>query len=194
MTKNVITLVSTNTGKKKSLERALKGLDYEIQALNLDIIEPQFDNIEKIAMFKAQQAYAILKSPLIVNDGGLVIPELNGFPGPYTKYIANTLTCDNILALMKNCKNRDCYLTQCLIYVDHEGKFHKFQDKVLGKIATKVSKTTNPRSWGALWNIFIPKSSTKPLAEISEEKYHSMVRPKAQTNSIWDDLRRHLLG
>ena len=128
MTKNIITFVSTNTGKRKSLKRAIKGLDYKIRTLELDIIEPQFDSIEKIAIFKAQQAFATLKCPLVVNDGGLVIPELNGFPGPYTKYITNTLTCDNILALMKECKNRDCYLVQYLIYVDQKGKFHKFHD------------------------------------------------------------------
>ena len=193
MTKNIITLVSTNTGKRKSLERALRGLDYEIKTLGLDIIEPQFDSIEEIATFKAQQAFSSLKSPLVVNDGGLVIPELNGFPGPYTKYITNTLTCDNILALMKDCKSRDCYLTQCLIYVDQDGNFHKFQDKVLGTIAEEISTASNPRSWGTLWQIFIPKFSEKPLAEISEEEYHTIIRPKAQTNSVWEDLRNYLL-
>ena len=192
MTKKVITLVSTNTGKLKSLERALDGLGYKIQAKNLDIIEPQYNEIEAIAIFKAQEAFKILKRPLIVNDGGLVIPALNGFPGPYTKYITNTLTCENILSLMKGCKNRKCFLVQCLIYVDQTGKLHKFQDKVLGTIAKKVSKQSNPRAWGTLWNIFIPKSSTKTLAEIPVEEYHKTIRPKAQTNSVWEDLRNFL--
>lgn len=193
MTKNTITLVSTNTGKLKSLERALKGLDYEVKALSLDIIEPQFDDIEQIAFFKAQQAFEILKCPLIVNDGGLIIPELNGFPGPYTKYIINTLTCDNILALMKGCKNRNCYLTQSLIYVDQKGVFHKFNDKVLGTIAEEVSSISNYRAWGSLWNIFIPKSSKKPLSEIPEDEYHSIIRPRAQTNSVWEDFKQFLI-
>lgn len=193
MTKNVITLVSSNTGKRKSLENALDGMNYEVQTVNLDIVEPQFDEIEKIALFKAQQAFDILKRPLVVNDGGLIIPELNGFPGPYTKYVTTTLTCENILSLLEGCRNRDCYLTQCLVYVDQKGNFHEFQDKVLGTIAKEVSAVSNPRAWGTLWRIFVPKSSTRPLAEISEEEYHSLIRPNAQTNSVWNDLRNYLL-
>ena len=193
MNKSVITLVSTNIGKKKSLTRALKGLNYKIKTVKLDIIEPQFDDIETIATFKAQQAFNILRCPLIVNDGGLVIPTLNGFPGPYTKYVTTVLTCENILSLMNGCDNRDCYLTQCLIYVDKNGKFHKFQDKVLGTIANSISDIPNPRAWGALWKIFIPKYSMKPLSEISEEEYHFTIRPKAQTNSVWEELRNLLI-
>ena len=78
--------------------------------------------------------------------------------------------------------------------MDQKGNFHKFQDKVLGTIAEAVSTTSNPRSWGTLWQIFVPKSSVKPLAEISEEEYHTIVRPKAQTNSVWEDLRDYLLN
>lgn len=193
MTKKIITLVSTNTGKRLSLERALAGTGYDVELVRLDLMEPQFDDIEQIAIFKAQQAFQVLHKPLVVNDGGLVIPELNGFPGPYTRYITTVLSCENILALMHNCKKRDCYLTQCLIYVDQDGKYHKFEDKVWGTIASEASFVFNPKAWGPLWNLFIPKTSDKTLAELSQEEYHSIIRPRAQTNSVWEDLKNYLL-
>ena len=130
MTK-VITIITSNKGKINSLKVALSGLDYEVKNMNLDLLEPQFDTIEEVAEFKAKQAFDKLKSALLVHDGGLIIPSLNGFPGVYTKYASTTLGPQDFVNLMKEKEDKSCYLTQCLIYVDENGELHKFQDKGL---------------------------------------------------------------
>ena len=79
MSKEIIILTS-NKGNINSLKVALKETDYEVRPLNLDIIELQYDTIKEVAEYKAKEAFKYLQKPLVINDGGLVIPYLNGFP------------------------------------------------------------------------------------------------------------------
>ncbi len=187
--KKKITIITSNKGKINSLKVALQDLDYQVKNINLDLLEPQYDTIEEVTEFKAREAFKQLQKPLIVHDGGLVVPALNGFPGVYTKYVSQTLTPQDFINLMKNKKDKSCYLMQCLIYVDDEGNLHKFQDKLMGEIADDVSATQNKNAWGPLWLIFVPKGANVPLADIPEEEFNQKIRPIAKTNSVWEDLR-----
>ena len=59
------------------------GLD--LKFCKQDIIEIQDEKIEKIAIEKAKSAYTIVKKPIIIEDDGLFIKSLNGFPGQYSQ-------------------------------------------------------------------------------------------------------------
>lgn len=192
MTKT-ITIVTSNKGKIHSLTHALEGLDFEVKSINLDLLEPQYDTVEQVAEYKAKDAFKQLQKPVIVHDGGLVVPALNGFPGVYTKYVSQTLTPQDFVNLMKDKKDKSCYLMQTMIYVDEKGGLHKFQDKLMGKIADYVSTVQNDKGWGTLWQVFVPKGTDKPLAEIPDEEFYNIIRPKAKTNSVWEDFRSFLI-
>ncbi len=191
--KKTITIVTSNKGKIHSLTHALEGLDVQVESVNLDLLEPQYNTIEEVAKYKAAEAFRLLKKPLIVHDGGLVVPALKGFPGVYTKYISSTLTPQDFVNLMKDKQDKTCYLTQSMIYVDEKGELHQFQDKLMGKIADKVSTVDNDKGWGMLWQVFVPKGADKPLAEIPEDVFYNQIRPLAKTNSVWEDLKSFLI-
>ena len=88
-----------NPRKVLSLKKALSDLPIDIIQYTGELLEPQKDNIKEVALSKARQAFSVLKDSVIVNDGGLVIPSLNGFPGPYTKYIDNVfINCAFVFA------------------------------------------------------------------------------------------------
>ena len=82
-----INFITSNQGKVKSLENSLKSnnIDVLVCAQNLDIMEPQFDTVQEVSKYKALKAFEILKEPVLVEDGGFSVFELNGFPGVYTK-------------------------------------------------------------------------------------------------------------
>lgn len=185
-------VVTSNQGKVISFQKALSLLNIKVEQLDLQLFEPQFNTIEEIAIFKAKEAFKIAKRPLVINDSGLVISALKGFPGPYTKYVFNTLTCDDILNLLEKHSNRNCYLHQVIVFVDEKGLLHIFQDKIEGSISTYVASVDNPRAWGELWKIFVPKTSFLTLSEITEEDYE-IIRSKAQISSVWNDLKDFLL-
>lgn len=191
--KKTVTIVTSNKGKIHSLTHALEGLDVQVESVNLNLLEPQYNTIEDVAKYKAKEAFKQLKKPLIVHDGGLVVPALNGFPGVYTKYVSETLTPQDFVNLMKDKQDKTCYLTQSMIYVDEKGELHQFQDKLMGKIADTVSTVDNDKGWGMLWQVFVPKGADKPLAEIPEDMFDNEIRPLAKTNSVWEDFKSFLI-
>ena len=78
----MITVVTGNKNKAAEVAAFFHGIT-EVSHISFDCIEPQSDDIAEIARAKAEQAYAALKMPLIVDDTGLFIETLSGFPGPY---------------------------------------------------------------------------------------------------------------
>lgn len=180
-----------NPRKVLSLKKALSDLPIDIIQYTGELLEPQKDNIKEVALSKARQAFSVLKDSVIVNDGGLVIPSLNGFPGPYTKYIDNTIGNRGIIKLLSNFPNREAYTTQAMVYIDKHGNEHIFEDQVYGTIAFEEDMTQNPRAWGNIWRIFIPKGANVPLASLPENIYKNL-RITAQTSSVWSELHNIL--
>ena len=138
---NEIFFCSANVGKYEHLLLNTQhiGLIKITQKDDLDIIEPQLNTIEEIALYKAQHAYKKLKKPVIVQDSGLIIKELQDFPGPYTKYVSKTIGCKGILKLLEGSNDRSCGFHACLVFIDQNGTSHIFNQphkpKYWGKIA-----------------------------------------------------------
>ena len=157
-----------------------------VQMKNLDIVEPQLNSIEEIAVYKAKQAHRLLQKPVIVQDSGLVIKQLKDFPGPYTKYVSQTIGCTGILKLLEGKSDRLCGFSACLVFVDEKEEVHIFneQDKerywgevadsnetchlfddgidINGKAPSFKQLGKQAASWSSsnpnenLWSIFIP--------------------------------------
>ena len=143
-----ILFCSGNVGKYEHLLLNTKhiGSIKIIQNCDLDIVEPQLNTIEEIALFKAQYAYKKFKKPVIVQDSGLIIKELNNFPGPYTKYVSQTIGCKGILKLLEGVNDRSCAFDGCLVFIDESGKSHVFNGPNNIKYWGKIAQTNDVRS------------------------------------------------
>ena len=102
-----------NVGKVREAKHALEPLGFEVKQLiveGVEISEPQCDDLEIVARAKLQQAQAHLPHPddaLMVEDAGLFVDALDGFPGVYSAYVLSTLGCNGMLKLMKGNNNRN---------------------------------------------------------------------------------------
>jgi XTP/dITP diphosphohydrolase len=124
------------------------GLD--LKFCKQDIIEIQDEKIEKIAIEKAKSAYTIVKKPIIIEDDGLFIKSLNGFPGQYSKFILKSIGNIGIIRLLKGSSDRSAYFKSIFVYND--GIIVKV---FYGKIIGKISSTITEGGWG-YDPIFIP--------------------------------------
>lgn len=124
------------------------GLD--LKFCKQDIIEIQNEKIEKIAIEKAKSAYNIVKKPIIIEDDGLFIKSLNGFPGQYSKFILKSIGNIGIIRLLKGSSDRSAYFKSIFVYND--GIIIKV---FYGKIIGKISSTITEGGWG-YDPIFIP--------------------------------------
>ena len=57
----------------------------------ISMTEIQSDSIKDIALEKSKSAFQSTAEPVIVEDDGLFIDELNGFPGQYSSYVFKTI-------------------------------------------------------------------------------------------------------
>ena len=141
-----IYLVTGNSGKVASLQRKLEKYNIKVEQKKLDLFEIQSDDLEEVSMNKAMQAFEILKKPLVVDDSGFFIKNLNGFPGVYTKYILSSIGIDGIMDIMKNKNNRECAFKSVVTFVDANGKSTIFKgDLEEGVIAKEIDKNIPPK-------------------------------------------------
>lgn len=68
----------------------------------------------------AEQAFKILGEPLIVNDAEWNIPALNGFPGPYVRYINEWLSPDDFIVLMSRHEDKKVFYKEVITHIDRE--------------------------------------------------------------------------
>ncbi len=166
------------TGNKHKLEEArevLSSYGIDLYMAGLEKIEIQADSLSKIAVVAARHAWEFLGKPLIVDDSGLFIEALNGFPGPYSRYVYDTLGVDGILKLLSDEKNRRaCFKTAVTLILPPLEMV--FEGETCGII------TTRPRGSSGFGfdPIFVPEGCSRTYAEMSpSEKNRVSHRAKA---------------
>ena len=102
-----------NAGKVKEATHHLQPLGYDVKQLVVadgSIIEPQAETLTEVAMAKIEQAIPFMDHPedlLLVEDAGLFVDALDGFPGVYAAYALQTLGCPGILRLLNHLGSED---------------------------------------------------------------------------------------
>ena len=112
-----ILFATGNSNKVSEASRVLAKFGHtisqlEIDGKTMDFSEPQADGIQEIAISKSVQARDFVmgtnfeESPILVEDSGLFINSLNGFPGPYSSFVERKIGLQGILDLLKNKEER----------------------------------------------------------------------------------------
>jgi XTP/dITP diphosphohydrolase len=89
----VLSYVTTNPGKVREAESYLGD---EIRRLEYDYVEIQADALGPVAAAGARAAYRHAGGPVLVDDAGLFVEGFDGFPGPYSAYVEETLGVETV--------------------------------------------------------------------------------------------------
>ena len=81
--------VSSNTHKFEEAKRILSKMQVDITLFKTELEEIQSNSLADIAKRKAIDAYTKVQKPVIIEDDGLFIDSLDGFPGPYSSYFGS---------------------------------------------------------------------------------------------------------
>jgi len=150
------------TGNRNKYEEAKKMID-EIEMLHIPYPEIQADRLEEVAEYGIEYLKERIKERFFLEDSGLFIEALNGFPGVYSSYVFKTIGNDGILKLMEGIENRNAYFKAVIAYYD--GSIHLFEGICNGKISYEK------RGGGFGYDpIFIPERSNKTFGEMSKEE------------------------
>ncbi|KAF6247885.1 non-canonical purine NTP pyrophosphatase, RdgB/HAM1 family [Nitrosopumilus sp. b3] len=157
--------VSSNNHKYAEAKSILETFGIKLGFLKSNLEEIQSNSLDEIAVRKAKDAFSKFKKPVIIEDDGLFINSLSGFPGPYSSYVFKTIGNDGILNLLKN--NRKAKFVSIITYCDKTNlqSFHAKLDGI-------ISKFQKGKGWG-YDPIFIPKNSQITFAQMNEKNKFS---------------------
>jgi len=118
------------------LEGNVHGLT--LKQLKVDLPELQADSLAEVAKFKVEAAAKMCNGNVFVEDAGLFVPVLNGFPGVFSAEVKRMLDCKGILKLMEEHKNPDeraAYFEVCTcLFLKKSGEVKVFMGRVDGAL------------------------------------------------------------
>lgn len=161
-----IIYVTGNWSKIMSAKNILEPLGIEVDNVKMGTTEIQADTVEDVAMYSAKEASDKLKCAVLKNDTGLYVEALNGFPGPYTHYVDDTLGEDGLLKLLNGVNNRKACFIEAFAYCEYGHDPVVFKSVTNGTIALEKSGT-----YGFSWDfIFIPDGYDKTMANYKDDE------------------------
>ena len=113
----MITFVTTNAGK---VHEARQYLDAPVEQVAFDYPELQTDSLAAVAAEGARAAYRHTGEAVIVDDSGLTIDAFDGFPGPYSSYVEDTLGIERVWELARREDDRSAAFRGVVAYCDGE--------------------------------------------------------------------------
>ncbi len=157
-----LTVITTNDGKFREFTDALSVSDIRIQRLNARYPEIQADSLEEVVVFGMQWLNGKADPPFVIDDSGLFIEGLKGFPGVYSSHAYRTVGNDGILKLMEGISDRKAVF-MTVIGLFSNGKARTFKGACHGNIAYAA------RGNGGFGfdPIFCPAGSSRTFAEFS---------------------------
>jgi XTP/dITP diphosphohydrolase len=187
--RRLITFVTGNAGKVAELAALLAPLGVAVVADGRGYPEVQADTLEEVTEAGARHLLAAgLSPPFILEDSGLFVAALRGFPGVYSRNALDTLGVGGLLRLLRDVEleMRSAAFQADLAYVDSAGAIHHFAGLCKGRIAERAA---GANGFG-FDPVFVPHGHAATFAEMDAAE-KSRLSHRGQTAML---LARHLVA
>lgn len=181
----LIYFVTGNFGKVKIAQAALAPFGFEVVQLKLDTPEIQSTETEEVAKYSVKYAAEATNKAVIKGDFGMYIEALNGFPGPFPKFINKWFTVEQFVALYKNENNKRAYFIDALGFCEPQKEPICFVSKTYGRLITQPQGDNG----NMIDSLFIPDGFDRTIAALSEEE-----TIKLWSNDRYTQLANYLKG
>jgi XTP/dITP diphosphohydrolase len=134
----MIYFVTSNKGKYAEAQAIFGGIEQR----DIGYAEIQADTLEEVALYGMLEVASRLQGPVMLEDAGLFVDALRGFPGVYSAYVQKTIGNAGILRLMEGEKNRSAYFKSVVAYAEPGMETVLFSGEVHGQLGfeTRGSK------------------------------------------------------
>ncbi len=168
-----LTLVTTNPGKVAEIRRTLAPYGIRVRVSRRRLPELQADSLREVVRGKLA-ATSSIPGNVLVEDSGLFIPALGGFPGVYSAPVYRMWGFGPILELLRGRARTAVFRT--VAGVRAQGRTYFFEGEVRGTIARQPAGSNG----FGFDPVFIPSGETRTFAEMSlEEKNRWSHRARA---------------
>ncbi len=174
-----------NPGKLREVKAKFAPLGFEVEQLVDEYPELQVDTLEEVVEFGLEWLYGRHKTPIIIDDSGLFIEALGGFPGVYSAFVFKTLGCQGILKQMNGYENRNAEFRCCAGYVDANGNITTRTGISKGYILPEMRGTG-----GFGYDpIFVPFETCQTFAEMDIDTKNKLSHRARAFEALLDTLK-----
>lgn len=173
-----LVFASNNENKIREAKKIFEKKGYKILSLKEVAIEidPEENGktYEENSFIKAKAIYDICKKPVIADDSGFEVDELNNEPGIYSARYKNIPTekerNEYILEKLKNSNNRNARLKTVICYINENGQ----DTYVMGNWEGKVAKEIKGENGFGYDRIFIPNGFDITVGQMDSEQKNKL--------------------
>jgi len=117
----MLKIITSNPGKVVEYREALSSFSIDTEHARIPYDEIQASELKDVVRHGMNYLKGLKIKDFIIDDSGLFIDALKGFPGVYSSYVQKTIGNAGILKLMENVKERKANF-QCSIGCSVNGK------------------------------------------------------------------------
>jgi XTP/dITP diphosphohydrolase len=162
--KKTVWFMTENLDKFREAKSILDFQGIKIRQFRRAKVEVQDSSLEKIARLAVKTAPVNPPGLLLVEDSGLFIDALGGFPGPFSSYVYKTIGLKGILDLMHG-KRRSAYFQSSIAVGSADLRPRVFTGIVRGSVSRKIAGTA-----GFGYDpIFVPEGFGETFGQSSED-------------------------
>jgi XTP/dITP diphosphohydrolase len=178
-----VTFVTTNPGKFREVQGVLRPYGVRVRWKRRSLPEPQADDLASVVAAKLD-AVRDLRGLVVVEDSGLFIPSLQGFPGVYSAHFLDLWGFAPILELLRHRDRRAYFRT--VVGLQRGRHRAMFVGEVRGTIA---SRPRGRKGFG-YDPIFIPRGWHQTFAEGPLEAKNSVSHRARAVRKVGQALAR----
>ena len=151
-----------NTGKVDEARMIMEPFAIRVKPFSGKGAEIQAD-IAEVASYSASTAARRYRRSLIVEDAGLFVEALDGFPGAFSSYVFETLGIRGLLTLLEQSESRNAYFRSAVAYCEPEGEPKVFE----GKVSGTITRSPHGENGFGFDPVFLPSNAKKTMGELS---------------------------
>ncbi len=95
-----VAFYTSNAGKFEEVRALLRPQGFSLRWARGELLEPQAETLERVVEAKLGQVRPRVGEMALVEDAGLFVPALGGFPGGYSAYVHRTLGTEGLIRLV----------------------------------------------------------------------------------------------
>lgn len=159
-----VVFATSNRGKLEEARAILAPFGISVEGYDGKGVEIQADTTSEVASQASRGAAKAAGRAVLVEDAGLYVESLKGFPGPYSAYAFKTIGVSGIMALLRpSPRRRAARFVSSLAYCEPLGEPVLFEGSALGRIAMRPRGT---KGFG-FDPIFVPDGGRKTFGELT---------------------------
>ena len=154
-------LVTGNANKRREAERIV---GHRLETVETDLPEIQSGDLIEVLRFKAESAWQRLGRPVVVEETGLELACMNGFPGPLVKWMLEAVGDEGIAQVAIRAGDPGVVARCALMLLDGDRE-------VIAEGSTAGRLVLPPRGKGGFgWDpVFEPDGLERTYAELGDE-------------------------